>query len=499
MSVSERETRARERERGTHVRSAAVEAPRPARSTRTARAAPTRPAEPAALPRRVLVGQVRVLGLVRLAKVALLHDGGEGRHVDGRLGRGGVVALVEELGDRCRVGVEHAAVVVPLQEGCVRAREGKESVRVRARGPALLQRKDAGGAEGGDEEGGRERDRSGAGGEEERRGRPRKRGKTPTHPAVPSSCPCATGRPAACPPSCAARLGALGAPRPPRAPSRACGRASSASIGSWCNWSSTGRRRKDRKRDARVALLAVALEALQLAQLPRLELALGVEPVRVVDVRVHVLRLLCGQGLRQRLDRCRGSGSKEKGEGGRTVGKLAHDAGRDEVLCLLAPAFGLGRLLRLNRRRVELLLLRRDRVAVAPAGRTLVSAGCAAGGEGRRRRERGDALGDEDGLVQRLEGLFLLRVGLVLARLQVKRWARESARGGGESGRARRRAYLVVCCSGSDSTLRAEGRLGRCGGALVLAVGLCEREREGQVRVFTGSRSCKGAGPALGE
>jgi hypothetical protein len=35
---------------------------------------------------------------VGLAKVALLHDGGEGRHVrDGRFGRGGVVVLLEDL------------------------------------------------------------------------------------------------------------------------------------------------------------------------------------------------------------------------------------------------------------------------------------------------------------------------------------------------------------------------------------------------------------------
>lgn len=59
-----------------------------------------------------------ILGLVGLAKVALLHDGGEGRHVrDGRFGRGGVVVLLEDL----HVLVEDALVVIFLEESLLAA------------------------------------------------------------------------------------------------------------------------------------------------------------------------------------------------------------------------------------------------------------------------------------------------------------------------------------------------------------------------------------------
>lgn len=47
---------------------------------------------------RVLIRQVRVLGLMRFAKVAFLHDGGEGGDVDdGGFSRGGVVSLGEDV------------------------------------------------------------------------------------------------------------------------------------------------------------------------------------------------------------------------------------------------------------------------------------------------------------------------------------------------------------------------------------------------------------------
>lgn len=58
-----------------HVWTAADETARSSSSSAAATAAASRAAPPATLPTRVLGRQMRVLGLVGFAKVALLHDG----------------------------------------------------------------------------------------------------------------------------------------------------------------------------------------------------------------------------------------------------------------------------------------------------------------------------------------------------------------------------------------------------------------------------------------
>lgn len=156
-----------------------------------------------------------------------------------------------------------------------------------------------------------------------------------------------------------------------------------------------------RERNARIALLAVALETLQLAQLPRLELALGVEPVRVVHVGVHLLRFLCVRSL---LDQHLGRGERgEKKDALSASSRTMLSATRFFASCLrfsasaaccASSAAGLSSGL--------------DAATVSRLRLTRTDPG----GSAKRRRERGGgeagALGDKDRLVQRLEGLFLL-------------------------------------------------------------------------------------------
>lgn len=80
------------------MRTSAEETPCARPRSRPGPTGASRSPPPPALSTGILGREVSVLGLVRFAKVALLHHGRQRRHVrDRRLGRGRIVVLLEDL------------------------------------------------------------------------------------------------------------------------------------------------------------------------------------------------------------------------------------------------------------------------------------------------------------------------------------------------------------------------------------------------------------------